>query len=47
MLEPPKPRRLWVPITDSLGDLVPADYFSRHLEEQLGSGLGAAGWAPQ
>jgi len=35
MLGPPKPRRLDVPITGSLDDLVLPDHFYRHLERTL------------
>jgi transposase len=39
MLGPPKPRRLDAPIAVSLGDLVPADNFYRHLEAKLDLGF--------
>ena len=39
MLGPPKPRRLGQAIAVSLGQLVPADHFYRHLEATLDLGF--------
>jgi hypothetical protein len=43
MLSSPKPRRLDTPITVSLDDLVPTNYFYRHAEAKLRSSL-ASRW---
>jgi hypothetical protein len=39
MMGPPKPRRLDQLVTDSVGALVPASYFYRHLEAKLDLGF--------